>query len=246
MPTDRQGLNTTLSYMQGSTNNAYQVRANLVTHGMTVLFSQSQARVRGAFYPHRLTSAQFAVNVQLVGEDEYVSFTNWLATYAAYILDINLAFGEFPSMVVQVPSVNFMRRGVPLTGYEWGDRVGAMLWEIPMTFESAGEPLDTAPVLSSVQGYHTNTDPDVQYFYPTGTQLGGNSVPADGTYTPVSTAATLAAATAATSAAAAKVATAAALAAATAATNSVINVPGTTNMPGVSAPSLDLQNWHMP
>lgn len=183
----RQGLNTTLSYMQGKQRRAYQVRTNMVTHGMKVLFDESASRTHRAFYPHRLTSAQFILGIQLVGEDEYRSFTSWLASYAEYILDIDLAFdksGEFPSMVVQVPSQNFIRKGVPLAGYEWGDRVGAMVWEIQVPFESAGEPGEVvAPTTSTVKGYSSTVDRDLKYFYPTGTQLGGNQVPPDGTYT---------------------------------------------------------------
>jgi hypothetical protein len=187
MADTRKGLNTTLSYMQSGVNHAYQVRTNLITHGMKVLFDESASRTRRAFYPHRLTSAQFVLGIQLSGEDEYKSFSSWMATYAAFILNIDLAFGEFPSMVVSIPSQGFLRKGVPLAGYDWGDHVGAMVWNPQVIFESAGEPLETVPVLSSVQGYSSTADRDVKYFYPTGTQLGGNDVPADGTYTKVYT-----------------------------------------------------------
>lgn len=187
MTDTRQGLNTTLSYMSGKTRRSYQVRTNMIAHGMKVLFDESASRTHRAFYPHRLTSAQFALGIQLVGEDEYRSFSSWLATYADFILNIDLAFGEFPSMAVTVPSQNFMRKGVPLSGYEWGDRVGAMLWNPQIIFESAGEPLDIDPRLSRVEGYSKTAGRDMRYFYPTGTQLSGNDVPADGTYTKVVT-----------------------------------------------------------
>lgn len=184
MSETRQGLNCTLSYMKGNTRKAYRVRANILTHGMRVIYDESQARVRKAFYPHRLSSAQFLVGVELVGEAEYSSFTNWMAAYADFVLDPNLRFGEFPSMAVSIPSRDFLRKGVPLTGYEWGDRVGAMVWSVGLTFETAGESGEKAPALSRVGGA-AQYDPDVRYFYPTGTQLGGSDTPPDGTYTQV-------------------------------------------------------------
>lgn len=183
----RQGLNCTLSYMRGKTRSAYRVRANLLTHGMTVLFDESQARVRKAFYPHRLTSAQFMVGIELVGDGEHTSFTNWMASYADFILDPDLRFGEFPSMAVSIPSRGFLRKGVPLTGYGWEDAVGKMVWSPALVFETAGEPGEKSSVaLSRVTGI-AMYDRDVKYFYPTGTQLGGSDTPPDGTYTTTAT-----------------------------------------------------------
>lgn len=177
----RQGLNCTLSYMKGQRRMAYRVRATVLTHGMKVIYDESQARVRKAFYPHRLSSAQFMVGVDLVGEAEYKSLSNWLASYADYILDPDLRFGEFPSMAVSIPSRDFLRKGVPLSGYEWGDAVGKMVWTVGMTFETAGEPGERNPALSKVGGI-AMYDKDSRYFYPTGTQLSGQAAPPDGTY----------------------------------------------------------------
>lgn len=184
MSDKRQGLNCTLSYMNGKTRKAYRVRANLLTHGMKIIFDESQARVRKAFYPHRLSSAQFMVGIELVGEVEQRSFTNWMAAYADFVLNPDLRFGEFPSMAVAIPSRNFLRKGVPLSGYEWSDAVGKMVWSTGLVFETAGEPGEKVPALSRVTGM-AMYDPDVRYFYPTGTQLGGSDTPPDGTYTQV-------------------------------------------------------------
>lgn len=184
----RRGLNATLSYLHGRQRRVYRVRCNLLTHGMTVLYEESQARVKRAFYPHRLSSAQFLLGVQVVGQAEYRSLSSWLATYADYVLEPGLRFGEFPAMAVSVPSRDFLRKGVPLSGMEWGDRVGAMVWSPQIVFETSEEPLDRNKkvALSHVGGpglYEKTT----KFFYPTGTQLGGQDVPADGSYTqPVS------------------------------------------------------------
>ncbi len=181
MSRSRQGLNCTLSYLAGGQRRAYRVRANVLTHGMKVIYDESQARVRKAFYPHRLSSAQFMVGIELVGEVEHSSFTNWMAGYADYILDPNLRFGEFPSMAVAIPSRDFLRKGVPLTGYEWNDTVGKMVWAHSLVFETAGEPGESAPGLSRVGGIALYGN-ESRYFYPTGTQLSGDDTPPDGTY----------------------------------------------------------------
>ena len=176
----RQGLNCTLAYMAGARRRAYQVRANVLTHGMKVIYDESQARVRKAFYPHRLSSAQFFINIELVGHAEHRSLVNWMAEYADYILDPKLRFGEFPSMAVSIPSRNFLRKGVPLSGFQWEDVVGKMVWNAGIVFETAGEPGENAPDLSRAVG--TITGAETRYFYPTGIQLSGDSTPPDGTY----------------------------------------------------------------
>lgn len=178
----RRGLNCTLSYMRSGKRRAYQVRANLLTHGMTIIYDESASRTRRAFYPHRLSSAQFALGIELIGDAEHTSFTNWLASYADYVLDTNLRFGEFPSMAVSVPSRNFLKKGVPLSGYDWNDAVGKMLWTPQIVFETAEEPGDRAVPLSKVGGLLALTDREMRYFYPTGNQLAGQAAPPDGTY----------------------------------------------------------------
>jgi hypothetical protein len=179
----RKGLNCTLTYPKGKKTLGYRVRANLLMHGMQIIADESQGRTRKAFYPHRLSSAQFAVGIELKGEDEYTSFSNWLAGYAKYVLDMNLRSGEFPAMGVSIPAHGFLKKGVPLTGYEWGDKVGAMVWTPTITFETVQEPGDPENLaLSKVGGLVALTDPTTQYFYPTGPLLSGGQTPPDGTY----------------------------------------------------------------
>ena len=188
----RQGLNTTLSYMRGKERRAYKVRANLITHGVTVLYDESASRIRRAFYPHRLTSAQFTIGIQLNGDEEFRSFSSWMANYVDYLLDPNLAFDLFPVMTVAIPSKSknpsedFLRDGVPMSGFEWGDHVGAMVWQPQVVFESAGEH-GIVPKLSRVEGLSAIADKNVRYFYPTGTQLNGNQAPSNDSYNRVIT-----------------------------------------------------------
>lgn len=183
----RHGLNASLTYVKGKNQQGYRVRVTNVQHGMKVIYTESSARVRRVLYPHRLSSAQFSVTVQLVGEAEYISFSDWMAAYAEYVLNQpSGAPSDFPFMTVSVPSRNFLRYGVPLTGFTWGDKVGGMLWEQQLAFETAREPGEAQPPLLSayrapIKGYQTS-----QYFYPSGQQLSGANGPPEGTYpTPI-------------------------------------------------------------
>jgi hypothetical protein len=182
----RQGLNAVLSYKKGNVSRAYRVRANMLAYGMAVIYEESSSRINRAFYPHRLSSAQFAMGVELNGEDEYKSFSAWMATYAGWALSQDTG-STFPSMTVALPARGFLRKGVPLDGYDWGDHVGAMVWSPVITFETADDPINRQSRLniSTVNAAVASVDRDVRFFYPTGTQLTGNAAPPDGTFAKV-------------------------------------------------------------
>lgn len=198
MAEKRLGLNATLTYPHGTARRAYRVRVNGISHGMKVIYDQQASRIRNAFYPHRLSSAQFAISLELKGQEEWISLSSWLATYAAYVLNPDLAFGEFPAMVVSVPSRNFVRKGVPLNGFDWGDNVGMMVKTPQIMFETSEEPTDNgkSPAISKFEGIVSGVDRDVRYFYPLSQQLSGQATPPDGAYTTVLTAADVLAMTA--------------------------------------------------
>lgn len=187
MADPRRGLNASLTYLRaGKTPYSYSVRVSALSYGVKVIYDESQARVRKAFYPHRLSSAQFSIGLELVGEPEYVSFNRWLAEYARYLLGTDLSISQFPAMTVSVPSRRFLRRGVPVQGYAFGDHVGAMLWEPQIVFEAAEEPLDASQknlALSRFDAGLTSIDPAVRYFYPGSTQLSASQTPPNGTFT---------------------------------------------------------------
>lgn len=180
----RNGLNCSLTYNRGKTTCTYSVRANLVAHGMQVIYAESSARVRRVFYPHRLTYAQFALGVDLVGEDEFVSFSTWMANYADYAISLDLPVNGYPYMAVSIPSRRFLRYAVPLSGgFEWGDSVGLMLRTETVVFETVGQPGDKAN--QSPTSYATGQalkDATSKYFYPTGQQLSGSMSPPSATY----------------------------------------------------------------
>ena len=178
----RKGLNCTLSYPDAKgTTRTYQIRAGAVGHGIQMIFTESAARTARAFYPHRTAMEQFSVVALLKDWDERTDFVNWLAGYANYAIDPNIAPLVFPWMRVAIPSRDFTQYGVPLTGYEWGAHTGMMMFTPQILFEAAQSPGSQPglPQLSDIINKWTAlaSDPAIQYFYPFSTQLSGSQQP---------------------------------------------------------------------
>ncbi|MFE0490204.1 hypothetical protein [Streptomyces griseoaurantiacus] len=176
MADTRKGLNCTLTYPRGGANQTFRVRADTVGHGVTMVADTSSARNARAYYPHRAAPSRFYLRVLLKGYSERTAFTNWMQRYADYVMNPGLPAGaRFPDMRVLLPARNFDREGVPLSGFEWGDSVGAILWTPVITFETTREPQDTESW--SASSFVAAKDAEMKYFWPSGTQLGGNAVP---------------------------------------------------------------------
>jgi len=179
----RRGLNATLSYPRDGKTRAYRVRCISVQHSVELVSTESQGRTQRALYPMKQVPGQFAIKVALIGYNEHTHFSNWLSEYSMFALNPSRG-GPYPQMIVSVPSRRFQRSGVPLTGVEYGDHVGAILWNREVIFETTGEPWDSKKPRYSqyedpenAQAYREN-----RYFYPSGIQLGGDEAPAKGTY----------------------------------------------------------------
>lgn len=178
----RMGLNCTLSYQRGGIVRTYQVRAGDVSHGVQMISTESVARTQRAYYPHRTAEQEFSVQVLLKNWDERRHFTEWLANYATFALDPDLIQYPFPWMTVDIPVRGFHKLGVPLQGYQWGAHTGQMMFSPQVIFEAATSPSGTnVPAVSSVINKWSafKSDIAIQYFYPIGTQLAGNQVPAN-------------------------------------------------------------------
>jgi hypothetical protein len=172
----RKGLNCTLIYAKDGTNHAFRVRADVVGHGMVMVADSSSARNARAYYPHRAAPSRFYLRVLLNGYNERKAFADWMQGYANFVMNPGLPAGDkFPDMRVLLPARNFDREGVPLSGFEWGDTIGGMVWTPVITFECTREPQDTESWAPSK--FVGAGDPDMKYFWPMGTQLGGNAVP---------------------------------------------------------------------
>jgi hypothetical protein len=173
----RKGLNCSLTYSDGKVLHSYRVRCDQVTHGSVMVYEESQARTRRAFFPHRRAEDKFTINAMLIGQAERRSFVSWLNAYASFVLSTDLAVGQFPPMIVNIPSRNFLKTGVPLTGIEWGTHVGAMVFNHAVIFESV--PAQMSINSASRPVAITNAiDPATEYFYPFQNQLSGNQAPA--------------------------------------------------------------------
>lgn len=178
----RRGLNCTLSYQRGGAIRTYSVRAGDISHGVQMISAESVARTTRAYYPHRTAEQEFSVQILLKDWDERRHFTEWMATYATYALDPDLVQYPFPWMTVDIPVRQFHKLGVPLQGYQWGAHTGQMMFSPQVIFETATSPWQKSiPQVSSVinKWEAFQSDAAIQYFYPVGTQLSGNQVPAD-------------------------------------------------------------------
>lgn len=187
MPETRQGLNCTLTYTREGRAYGYRVRAVGVSHGFTLLADESQARTRRAYYPKRLSPNPFGVQVQTRGYNEYKSLNSWLTSYASWILDPGLVSTADIFMSVSIPSRNFVRKGIPVQGIEFGDHVGSMLFQQQVVFVSLQDPADPDGFTPSKFTFNVSQDVinDVKYFYPSSIQLSGEDTPPSGSYTTV-------------------------------------------------------------
>lgn len=179
----RQGLNATLSYARGKATRTYRVRAGVLGSGVQMVAAEDQGRVIRSYYPHKTAWQQFSVQVLLKDWTERNDFMNWLADYAQWALDPNVARTVFPFMSVSIPVRRFWQTGLPLTGYEWGAHTGMMMFQPTIVFETGLSPgqVGVGITVSSVinQWSAFQSDPAIRYFYPFGAQLPGNQVPED-------------------------------------------------------------------
>lgn len=185
----RQGLNTLLYYQYGGKNYSFWVRTQEIAHGSTLVADEAQARTRRAFYPHQVTAVPFSLVVIVKGYKERVQLSNFLNDYISRALDPALSVANFPTMIVMEISRKFMRWGVPLSGIEWGDHVGSMVWTPRLVFQThvdqtLGQSTTDYKWISyfSIPVQTAAKSPQIKYFYPAGVQLSGNEVPDAGSY----------------------------------------------------------------
>lgn len=185
----RSGLNTLLYYQYGNKNYSFTVRAQEIAHGSTLVAEEAQARTRRAYYPHQVTAVPFSLVVTVKGYKERVQLSNFLNDYVARAMDPSLSVAKFPTMLVLEPGRKFLRWGLPLSGIEWGDHIGSMVWNPRIVFQThvdqtLGQSTWDYKWISSfslpVQALERS--PQIKYFYPAGVQLSGNQVPDAGSF----------------------------------------------------------------
>jgi|SRR5882757_330775 len=185
----RSGLNTLLYYQYGGKNYTFQVRTSEIAHGSQLVSEEAQARTRRAYYPHQVTAVPFSLVVIINGYKERVQFSNFLNDYVSRAMDPSLSVASFPSMLVMESGRKFLRWGVPLSGIEWGDHIGSMVWNPRVTFEthvdqSLGQSTTDYKWISyfSLPASAVSNSPQIKYFYPNGIQLSGSQVPDAGAF----------------------------------------------------------------
>ncbi len=190
----RSGLNTTMSYSYGGKTYSFQVRAQEIAFGSRMVAEESSARTRRAYYPHQVSSVPFSVVPIIKGYAERVQFSNFLVDYVRRIQDPSLSVSKFPTMKVVSGVRNFLRWGVPVSGIEWGDHIGSMVWTPRVVFEthvdqSLGDSPGDHRWISYFQLDQSSIDrsPQIKYFYPAGVQLSGSELPDPNAYDQVRT-----------------------------------------------------------
>ena len=192
----RQGLNCTLSYTMpsGGQTVTYQVRAVEFGYGIVQLSAEQMSRTRRAFYPRNVVESQFNLKVVLKGVSERADFSNFIQNYAVNYLAPNAQFP--PPISIVIPSMGITEYGIPMSGFSWGNNVGAMMWTPTIAFQptqSTATPqgaqrtggtgysaLDQSSYNSAVAKM-----PELKYFFPEGVQLSGNTAPPNGSWTPL-------------------------------------------------------------
>jgi len=176
----------TLSYSYGGKTYSFSVRAQEIAHGSRMIADESQARVRRAYYPHQVSSVPFSIVPIIKGYRERVQFSNFLNDYVKRVQDPNIGVSNFPTMKVTCPARAFQRYGVPVSGIEWGDHVGSMVWTPRVVFEThVDQWLGDSPGAYEWVSYFVfgqgslDRSPEIAYFYPSGVQLSGSEIPAD-------------------------------------------------------------------
>lgn len=180
----RRGLNTVLTYSYGGKTYRFDLRAQEIAFGSRMVADESQARSRRAYYPHQVSSMPFSIVPIIKGYVERVQFSNFLSDYVQRVQDPSLPVSKFPTMKVVSSARNFIRWGVPVTGIEWGDHVGSMVWTPRVIFEThVDQSLGDTPGGYQWASYFkldssaVERSPQIKYFYPSGVQLSGSEVP---------------------------------------------------------------------
>lgn len=159
--------NCTMSYGRAALAYAMQTRVRGVSHTFDVIATESHARRQRAFYPHQKAVGPFTLTFELKGYAELKLVMAWMRDYIDSSTDVNQN-----SITVSVPSMNFWRLGVPISGVIDEDHIGSNVFLPSVTFESINDPLDattftgTGNSVSQVNYGFTQQDDASKFFYP--------------------------------------------------------------------------------
>lgn len=170
--------NCTLSYARAGVPYSMKLRCRGLSHGFSVIASESAGRKYRAFYPHQRAVDSFSVTLELAGYTQYRSVMQWLIGYMNSVVSAGSV-----SMTVNVPARNFLRQGVPTGGVMDMDQTASNLFLPTIAFASVTDPLDTStPPVARVDLGSTSADDAAKFFYPVSASTNDPNATADSFY----------------------------------------------------------------
>jgi hypothetical protein len=162
-------VNCFFSWSRAGAAQVLRSRCSSIGSGFDVIAEESHARQTRAFYPRQVAEKKFALTLQLNGYQQFKTAMDYFRNYVrSFMVAANNA------MYVVVPSRQFVRLGVPISGITDEDHVGSNMFSPMIVFESVYDPADPDLVSkSSNTGQYSwfdrstaEGDPAAKFFYP--------------------------------------------------------------------------------
>jgi hypothetical protein len=165
---------------------AVSLHVTALTFGMKIISTESSARFAKALYVTAVTNDSFGLRVACLTYAEYVHLSKFIEGYGRLVANPH---STIRPARVQIPSHHFDRTGIP-SGASFGDAVETVAYSMNIGFVGARNlvaPTSTdvtqvSNVLGSEMALAIKHDPQVAYFYPSGSQLSGSAYGVDTLY----------------------------------------------------------------
>lgn len=192
----QRGNNGILTYKAGSTHSA-AVRIREASYQYSITSTESKSRLYRAFYPHRRALGVFTINIDCKGYKEFRQLQSWLRNYADTLQTAAMSSTGSPTLMhVRMPSRNFNRYGILVSGIEDRDHVGSMVFDVELHFMTLRDAHDSAISILTTDQVSTFRSPKIDpqdslAFYPVSSskykdaQLYDDPDPSQGTPNPV-------------------------------------------------------------
>lgn len=140
-----------------------------ISHGMGIVSTQGQSRNGSAFYPTKVTSGSFTVELVFADHGEYTEFARWMEGYCRRAADPD---GQVSAMRVICPARNFDKVAIPQgeqgPPVSYGDAWDAVTYTLTIGFEGSRDPLEfDSPLISKFVKADVDWETS-QNFYPAG------------------------------------------------------------------------------
>lgn len=148
-----------------------RVKATRVTHGMSIVeYSTSgDSRRYSAFYPSKMTSGSFELDVIFSSHRGYEATAKWLQQYSRWVSNANTPTN--PVRVI-IPDRDFDKTGILETGLTFGDTIGTS-YRMTLSFVGSKDPVEMIGKNFStflIPG-PARKDAALPYLYPAGNPL---------------------------------------------------------------------------